>query len=323
MLVSIIVLNYNGRHYLERCLPSINAQDYKQVEIIVVDNDSTDDSVNWLQQHHPHITIIQNSENFGFCIANNIGIRQSRGDYIILLNNDTELDSGFLSAMVATANSAEDVGMVASQILFDHDPTRLDSAGIEVDYAGMAWNRHLGLPVADEPTTPIDVFGPSAAAGLYKRAMLNQIGILDEDYFIYYEDVDLAWRAQKAGWRCIYQPQAKVRHIHSGTTGQWPAHKAYLLGRNKLRTMIKNYPTHKLWQHLPLIIFYELAAILYGLLLMRQITPLKGRLMALQELPQYLAKRRSIKQYQRTMAPLKPAKKPNLAWKMHRGVPIN
>ncbi len=322
--VSIIILNHNGQHYLERCLPSVLQQDYPDVEPIVVDNGSTDGSVAWLQTHHPRITVIPNEENLGFCIANNQGIRASRGEYVILLNNDTELEAGFVTAMVTAAKSAADVGMVASQILFDHDPSRLDSAGIEVDYTGMAWNRHLGEAVADEPTTPIEVFGPCAAAALYKRTMLDQIGLLDERYFIYYEDVDLAWRGQRAGWRCLYQPAARVRHIHSGTTGQWPTKKAFLLGRNKLRTMMKNYPAAALWRYGLAILVVEMAAVGYGLLLRGQLAPLQGRLIALTEWSTYLAdRRRFASQVKRPHPPLAPFKTFSAMWKLHHGVPVN
>jgi len=324
VLVSIIVLNLNGQPYLARCLPSVLAQDYPTVEIIVVDNGSTDDSVAWTRAHYPQLKLIENGANLGFCLGNNRGIQAAQGDYIILLNNDTELLPGFITAMVTVAQSAEDVGMVASQILFDHDPTKLDSAGIEVDIAGMAWNRHLGHLVAAEPTQPHEVFGPSAAAGLYKRAMLDQIGVLDEDYFIYYEDVDLAWRGQRAGWRCLYAPAAQVRHIHSGTTGQWPAKKTYLLGRNKVRTMLKNYPTQGLWRNLPIILFFELAAIFYGLIFLHNIAPLQGRLAAMREIPYFLAKRKQFTQTVPTHPiQLTSVKSLPIAWKMHRGIPIN
>ncbi|MDM8529763.1 glycosyltransferase family 2 protein [Anaerolineales bacterium HSG25] len=325
-LVSVIVLNHNGQHYLARCLPSIFAQDYPHVEVIVVDNGSSieDGSVAWVKEHYPQVTLIENGDNLGFCLANNIGLQKSTGEYLILLNNDTELEPGFLSVMVEAANSGATIGMVASQILFDHDPTRLDSAGIEVDRASMAWNRHLGLPVSQEPTEPHDVFGPSAAAGLYKREMLDQIGLLDEDYFIYYEDVDLAWRGQRAGWRCLYAPQARVRHIHSGTTGQWPSRKSYLMGRNKIRTMIKNYPTNALWKNLPLIVIFEIAAIFYGLLVARDTAPLRGRLTALTEIGTYLAKRKQLGQtISGHPVQLAAVKKPNIAWKMHRGIPTH
>ena len=255
-------------------------------------------------------------------IGHKLGIQQSKGDYVILLNNDTELEPGFLSAMVMAANSAPEVGMVASQILFDHDPTRLDSAGIEVDWAGLAWNRHLGFPVADEPTGLVEVFGPSAAAGLYTRKMLDQIGVLDEDYFIYYEDVDLAWRGQRAGWRCVYAPTAKVRHIHSGTTGRWSSFKAYLLGRNKLWTLIKNYTLGAFFLNLPLILIFEMAAIAYGLFFSRTTAALRGRLAAIRGITKSLAKRREFNERIKTRSvKLAPVKTPKLAWKMHRGVP--
>ncbi len=322
-LVSIIVLNYNGQPYLARCLPSIFAQDYSPFEVIVVDNGSSaeDGSVKWLQAHYPQAKIIENGRNLGFCIANNLGIRQSGGEYVILLNNDTELESGFLSAMVSAADSRADVGMVASQILFDHDPRLLDSAGIEVDWVGMAWNRHLGLPASDEPNQPLEVFGPSAAAGLYKRTMLDQIGLLDEDYFIYYEDVDLAWRGQRAGWHCLYTPMAKVKHIHSATTGRWSSFKSYLLGRNKLRTMLKNYPSQALWRNFPLIIGVECAAVLYGLVFLRKTAALRGRLAAIKDIPKFLAKRNKFNKMIPTFAPqLAAVKTPLLAWKMHRSI---
>ncbi len=322
-LISVIVLNLNGQRYLARCLPSLFIQDYPTFEVIVVDNGSTaeDGSVEWLKAHYPQARLIENGRNLGFCLGNNIGVRQSRGEYVILLNNDTELEPGFLTAMVTTAASRADVGMVASQILLDHDPTLLDSAGIEVDGVGMSWNRHLGLPAKDEPLEPQEVFGPSAAAGLYKRAMLDQVGLLDEDYFIYYEDVDLAWRGQRAGWRCLYAPAAKVRHIHSGTTGRWSTFKTYLLGRNKVWTMLKNYPTASLWRNLPLIIIYEKAAILYSLIFLHKTAALRGRLAALKEIPKFLAKRRqfnsTIPTYPVQLAPIKP---PRLAWQIHRTI---
>jgi hypothetical protein len=317
------VLNLDGRDYLARCLPSVFAQEYPTFETLVVDNGSRDDSVAWVKANYPQVRLLENGENLGFSIANNRAIRESRGDYVLLLNNDTELEAGFLTAMAAAAGAGPRVGMVASQILFDHDPTRLDSAGIEVDWAGIAWNRHLGLPVADEPAGLGEVFGPSAAAGLYSRRMLDEIGLLDEDYFIYYEDVDLAWRGRRAGWRCLYAPGARVRHIHSGTTGQWSSFKAYLLGRNKIWTMVKNYPAGPFFWHLPLILGFELAAVGYGLFVLRDTAALRGRLAAIGGLAQAWAKRRAFAQKVTTHpTPLAPAKAPLTAWRTHRGVPV-
>jgi GT2 family glycosyltransferase len=317
-----MIVTCEGQRYLARCLPSVFAQDYPAFEVIIILNGSGDGSARWLRENYPQVILIENSKNMGLCVARNQGISRSAGEYIIVLDDDTEMEPGFLSAMVAAAESGEAVGMVASQVLFDHDPTRIDSAGIEVDWAGLAWNRHVGLAAANEPVQAVEVFGPTGAAGLYARKMLTQIGLLDEDYFIYYDDVDIAWRGQQAGWRCLYTPAARIRHVHSGTSGKWSSFKTYLLGRNKLWTLVKNYPAASLLRHLPLIIAYEVAAILYGLLVLKDTAALRGRLAALRNIRLPLAKRR---QFRRAVpirpVKLAPVKMPQLAWKMHRTVP--
>lgn len=213
--------------------------------------------------------------------------------------------------------------MVASLVVFDDDPTRIDSAGIEVDWAGVAWNRQVGQPVAAEPTEPIEVFGPTGAAGLYSKKMLAQIGWLDEDYFIYYDDADIAWRGQRAGWRCVYTPAARVRHVHSGTSGKFSPFKAYLLGRNKWWTMIKNYSAGAFWRHLPVILLFEAAAILYGLLGQRNSAALRGRLAALRRIRLAWSKRKAFQQAVPRPQPVRLAavRSPKLAWKLHRSVP--
>ncbi|MCB9076482.1 MAG: glycosyltransferase family 2 protein [Anaerolineaceae bacterium] len=305
-----------------RCLPTLFSQDYPHFEVIVIDNGSTDGLADWLRADYPQVTLIPNGENLGYCTATNQGIAASRGEYIIVLDDDTVLEPGFLSAMVAAAQSADDIGMVASQIVLDHAPGLIDSAGIEVDWAGLAWNRHIGQPAANEPAEPVEVFGPAGAGGLYARRMLDQIGWLDEDYFIYYDDSDIAWRGQRAGWRCLYAPQAKVRHVHSATSGKWSPFKTYLLGRNKLWTMIKNYPLNSFLLYLPVILAYEIAAIFYSIFILRSTAALRGRLAALKRINLPLAKRRQFNQ----SVPTRPVKlasirTPKLAWKLHRTIP--
>lgn len=322
--VSIVIVTHNGLKFLTRCLPSVFRQDYREFEVIVVVNGSTDGTSAWLRQHYPGVKHIENSRNLGYCAATNQGIRQSMGEYIIVLDDDTEMEPGFLAAMVAAAESAEDVGMVASQVLFDHDPTRIDSAGIEVDKAGIAWNRHVGLASTDEPDSCVEVFGSTGAAGLYARKMLDQVGLLDEDFFIYYDDADIAWRGQRAGWRCLYNPAARVRHVHSGTSGKWSSFKTFLLGRNKLWTMIKNYSLGSFLLHLPVILAYELAAVSYGLVVLRDTAALRGRLAALRHIGIPLAKRRAFNRKVRSRpVRLSPVRMPGLAWRMHRIVPAD
>lgn len=320
--VSVVIVSYNGKQHLTRCLPTLFDQAYSDFEVIVVDNGSTDGLGDWLRAEYPQVKLISNGENLGYCTATNQGIAASRGEYIVVLDDDTVLEPGFLSAMAVAADSSDDIGMVASLIVLEHKPELIDSAGIEVDWAGLAWNRHIGRLAADEPAEPIEVFGPAGAGGLYARRMLDQIGLLDEDYFIYYDDSDIAWRGQRAGWRCLYTPQAKVRHVHSATSGNWSPFKSYLLGRNKLWTMIKNYPLGRFLLHLPIIIAFEAAAILYGIFILHNTAALRGRLAALRQIGLPLAKRRKFNQTVPTrVVKLAPIRTPKLAWKLHRTIP--
>ncbi|UCC65120.1 MAG: glycosyltransferase family 2 protein, partial [Anaerolineae bacterium] len=216
--VSVIVANWNGRHHLARCLPSLRAQTYRDFEVAVVDNGSTDGSVGWLAQEHPDVRVLCNPRNLGFALANNQAIRATESPYLVTLNNDTEATSAWLAELVAAAESDAAVGMVASQILLASAPGAIDSAGIEVDWTGTGWQRRRG-EAADEAGDVEEVFGPSAGAALYRRAMLEEIGLFDESFFMYCEDVDLNWRAQLAGWRCWYTPKAIVYHKLSATGG--------------------------------------------------------------------------------------------------------
>jgi len=193
-MISVIIVNWNGRHWLETCLPSLQAQTYADFETIIVDNGSTDGTTDWLAEHWPDVNVLPQSENLGFAQANNIGIQAAKGTCIVTLNNDTLVDAGWLEALLTGLDGPE-VGMVASHIVLWEQPHLIDSMGIEVDWAGIAWNRGWMERVRETAVT-CDVFGPSACAALYRRDMLNEIGLFDESYFAYYEDVDLAWRAE-------------------------------------------------------------------------------------------------------------------------------
>jgi GT2 family glycosyltransferase len=276
-LVSVIIPNWNGRHHLTRCLPALRRQTYRDFEAIVVDNGSTDDSVTWLAHKYPDVRVLRNPRNVGFAAANNQAIRATDSPYVVALNNDTEPAKEWLAELVATVETDAVVGMVASQMLLAHAPDVIDSAGIEVDWSGTAWQRRRGEP-ADKDGAPEEVFGPCAGAALYRRTMLDEIGLFDEDFFTYYEDVDLAWRARNAGWRCLYAPRARVCHVHSATGRQDLSRKRYLIGRNKVWTLIKNYPWPDVLLWWPLILGFELAAVLYALLIERDRFPAWGRL---------------------------------------------
>lgn len=287
---SIIIVNWNGRHWLEQCLPALNAQTFRDYEVIVVDNGSTDGSAAWLAQAWPAVRVMALPENVGFAAGNNVGIRAAGGRYVITLNNDTRVAPHWLAALVQAAE-APGVGMVASKMVQWQHPEKLDSAGIEVDWAGVAWNRGWGEP-AETATAPADIFGPCAGAALYRRDMLDGIGLFDESFFIFYEDADLAWRAQRAGWRCRYAPDALVHHWHSAAMTAIPDRKLFLLARNRLWCTLKNYPLPGLLAAFPLIGLAELFSAAYQALRNRSSAPLRGRWAALQRARQVWRQRK-------------------------------
>lgn len=301
--VSIVILNWNGDQLLPVCLAALEAQTFRDFEVVVVDNGSHDGSPEWLAAHYPAVRLIRNLTNLGFATANNQGIRAAQAALIMLLNNDAYLAPDCLEKLVKAADGAPGVGMFACKILQYDAPARMDSAGIEVDRAGVAWNRGWGESAARH-TQALEVFGPSAAAALYRRTLLDQIGLLDDDFFIYYEDVDLAWRAQWAGWRCLYVPAAEAHHVHSATTGRGSPFKNFLLGRNKWRAILKDYPFAALAAYLPLMVALDLGAALVASWRSRNLGPIRGRVAVWRDVRQMWRQRRIVQRY----AP------PNLLW---------
>jgi GT2 family glycosyltransferase len=297
--VVVIVPNWNGWPHLERCLSALLAQTYAEFETVVVDNGSTDGSVMLVEQRFPQVRLIANAKNLGFAQANNQAIQITNTPYLATLNNDTHPEPTWLETMVNVMDATAALGMVAPKVLYMAPPHSIDSAGIEIDRAGFAWNRYNGQPGDIEEREPYEVFGPSAAAALYRRDMLDDVGLFDESFFAYYEDVDLAWRARLMGWRCLYVPMAQVYHVHSATSHQDSDFKQYFLARNKLWTTLKNYPDPALWLALPTILFYDLVADMHRLILNHTVSSIRGRLAALRRLPAVLHQRRVIQRQRR------------------------
>ena len=280
-LVDVVIPSWNGLHWLKQCLPSLHGQLLLDFRVTVVDNGSTDGTTAWVQTHFPDTLLIRNPQNLGFAKAVNQGVRQGSAEYVATLNNDTEADPGWLQSLVQVAEGSRLTGMVASKMLFADRPGMINSAGICVDRAGIAWDRSGGARDDPQTTEPEEVFGPCAGAALYRRAMLDEIGLFDEDFFAYLEDVDLAWRARRAGWRCLYAPTARVLHHHSATAREGSPFKSFHLGRNKVWLLAKNYPFRQLWQHVPLVVAYDLLAATYALVSRGDRHALRGRLAAL------------------------------------------
>ncbi len=295
---SIVIPNYNGSRHLPALLQALADQSHRHFELIFVDDASSDSSITLVETAQTRLglatTLIRNQTNRGFAAVCNQGIAAAQGKWIVLLNNDTQPAAQWLEQLLACGECAPDVGMVASKMLFAHDPTQINSAGIAIDWMGIAWDWRGGETDDPHETIVQEIFGPCGGAALYSKRMLNEIGGLDEDVFMYMEDVDLAWRARLAGWRCLYQPQARVLHAHSASLGDASPRKSFLLGRNKLWLLAKNYPNPWLARYLPLIVAYDGLATVYGALRRRNIALLHGRLAGLRGLPAMLAKRQAI-----------------------------
>lgn len=301
--VAVVIPNYNRCDLLRSCLQAVVSQTFRDLAVVVVDNGSTDGSVEVVQREFPQVALIRNPTNRGFAVAMNQGIAGSRSEYVASLNNDTIAEPDWLEQLVVALDDNPDAGMAASTLLFSSPQGMINSAGICVDRLGIAWDRWGGR--CERQAHGISsVFGASAGAALYRRRMLDHIGLFDEDYFCYHEDVDLAWRAQLAGWRAVYVPDAVVVHLHSATSRDGSPFKNRLLARNKIWTIIKNYPMPYLMYYLPLVLLYDWLAVIYGTVQMRDPNVMLGRLEGFGRLAQMWSKRRTVQQQRRVPASL-------------------
>ncbi|MFH1972240.1 MAG: glycosyltransferase family 2 protein [archaeon] len=304
MKVSIIIVNWNGLDHLKDCLPSIEKQSYRDYEVIIVDNGSIDEGIDYVEKNFPQYKIIKNNKNLGFPKPNNQGIHIAKGEYILLLNNDTELDRDFLKNYVEFAEQSEkDVGMFSCKMLFFNRRNGINSIGLNLYDDGSS---------IDEAFNEIDkgfnsskeVFGPCGGAALFKKEALEDIKIeddyLDSDFFLYAEDTDLAFRLQLRGWKCQYVPNAKVYHKVNATTKKIPNVGVYHGHKNKIFLILKNYPTSLLIKKSPKIILRQFISIFYYLTKFN-LTPIKSRIAVIKLLPKMLKKRRII-QKSRTLS---------------------
>jgi GT2 family glycosyltransferase len=243
MKISVIIPNWNGLAYLETCLESLKQQTYQNFEVIVVDNGSTDGSVSFLKSRYSSfIRLIELPENTGFDRATNIGIAQARGEFIATLNNDTETHPQWLQELMKGMYYEDRVGMCASKILFFHQRNMIDKAGHLLYPDGQNRGRGCGEKDQGQYDQIEEVFFPDACAGLYRKEMLDEVGLFDESFFAYGDDAELGLRARLFGWKCIYIPTAIVYHVHSGTSGPYDPHKIFLVERNRLWLALKLLP---------------------------------------------------------------------------------
>jgi GT2 family glycosyltransferase len=238
--VSVIVVNWNGERFLEDCLAAISCQSYGSREIILVDNGSLDNSVCLTRKNFPEVKIVALRENRGFTGGNAAGLEIAQGAYIALVNNDARPAKTWLENLIQPMLRDHTVGICASKLIFENTQT-VNSAGDGLTTAGVGFNRGLGSEAA-ESGMPELVFGACGAAVLYRRRMLGEIGFLDEDFFLYDEDTDLNFRAQLAGWKCIYVPTALAYHMANATSRRLSDLHVYYHTRNLEFVWIKNMP---------------------------------------------------------------------------------
>lgn len=245
--VSVVVVNWNRREYLRGCLESLLNQNFQDFEILVVDNGSQDGSAELVRERFegrsgPPVRLIQNETNRGFCAANNQGFAAARGRYVALLNNDAEAEPDFLGAMREAFELGEDVGMAACKVLMYEDPKRIDKAGHLIYPDGQNRGRGTGEIDQGQYDRREECLWPDGCAAMYRKSMLDEIGGFDEDLFLYGDDAELGLRARLAGWRCIYVPEAVVRHRRGSGLGKDSLERVYWIERNRVLLAVKLFP---------------------------------------------------------------------------------
>lgn len=260
--ISVVIVTWNGLRHLDACLDAIAAQTGVRAETILVDNGSTDGSVEHVRAHHPWVRVLALDENRGFAGGNNAGVAIARGRLVALLNNDTIADPACLHALAAGLDEAKGFALTTARIVYMHDPMTIDSAGDGMLRTGGAF-KHLHGRSVNEAGTTREVFGVCGAACLMPKRVFDELGGFDEAFFFSHEDVDLSYRARLLGYRCRYVADAVVRHHGSGTSGRTTAFAVYHAHRNSEWLYFKNTPAALLVRTLPAHLFYVAAATIY------------------------------------------------------------
>ena len=292
-MISIILLNWNGKHHLDECLASILSQAFNNCEILLVDNNSCDGSQQYIKANYSHIKLISLDQNIGFSAGNNIGIHAAKGDYIILLNNDTVVEPGWLDCLYKCMTSDPTIGFCASKMVSYYDRDLLDTTGDGFSISGAAFKQGH-MENKNKYNKDEYVFGACAGAAMYKREMLETIGLLDEDFFLLYEDADLSFRAQLAGYKCKYAADAVVYHKVRSSIGMLSDTHVFYGQRNVEYAYFKNMPAglipRTLWRHL----LYNILAFGYFTLKVKGLIFLKAKWDFLKNFRKVLAKRKRV-----------------------------
>jgi GT2 family glycosyltransferase len=255
--IAIVIASWNGKHLLADCLAALAKQTYQKFKIILIDNGSTDGTVNFVKEKYPEVELIVLDRNYGFAYPNSLGMEKALVDedikYVIALNNDTKADEHYIEELVACAGRHPEAGAIQPKVINFFDQGVIDSVGMLIYRDMSAINKGQKEQDAGQYEKEEEIFGASASAALYTRRALETIALprtgekqkkdyFDSDYFAYYEDVDLAWRLRLAGFASFYTPKAKVLHVHSATGVNYSPFKAFHIHRNQYYNIIKNLP---------------------------------------------------------------------------------
>ena len=295
-IVTLIIVNWNGEHFLLRCLSALMAQTVKPHEIILVDNASSDGSLE-IARRFPSVRLMASDQNTGFASGNNLAIEAAskESNWIALLNPDAFAQPRWLETLLDAAESNPEFNVFGSKLVNAEDPTRMDGAGDVYHVSGLVWRIGHGDAIPTAAENEREVFSPCAAAALYRRSTLLEAGGFDEDYFCYVEDVDLGFRLRLAGYRCLYVPQSVACHVGSGTTGGQHSDFAVYHGhRNLVWTFVKNMPGTLFWVLLPLHLLMNLVTVIVFIAGGQSRVILRAKWDAVKGLPKMWEKRKQI-----------------------------
>jgi GT2 family glycosyltransferase len=261
-LVDVVIVNYNGGAYLRRAVEALQRQTFRDFRIVVVDNGSTDDSLDGLAGAPAPLTIVRAGRNLGFAGGNNLAIRDHvSAEWLALLNPDAFPRPDWLERLVLAARSAPEYAFFGCRMVDADDPSRLDGVGDVYHVSGMHWRDGHGCMDRPAYDAPEEIFGPCGAAALYRTADVRRVGAFDEDFFCYAEDVDLAFRLRLDGLRCRYVPDAVVEHMGSAIVGFRSDFARYHAHRNLVWAYVKNMPGALFWLYLPYHLLLNVASL--------------------------------------------------------------
>jgi GT2 family glycosyltransferase len=290
---SFIVVNWNGAAYILECLGSLVRQSVTDFEIIVVDNGSTDKSVALVREHFPGVLLVELDQNFGFAGGNNRGYQHASGEYIALVNNDAVLCREWLARMTETLDANEQLGCCASKIIIT-GTDKIDSVG-DMFTTAFSGTKQGELEPAGSFQKPLPLHGACAAAAIYKKKAIEQVGFFDEDFFLNHEDTDLNMRIWLAGWGCLFVPDAIAHHQVNRTIGTMSYTSVYHFSRNSLWVWVKNTPARFLLLYFPQRLIYEFFAFALFCFVHGKWAPyLKGKYDGLKGVPRMIRKRTPI-----------------------------